>query len=61
MPAGLDEFCHREPGSDDFSHREPGIYTKMGQREPGTSGKSQRVPGIESLRIFQCQREGGMP
>ena len=61
MPAGLDEFCHREPGSDDFSHREPGIYTKMGQREPGTSGKSQRVPGIESLRIFQCQREAGMP
>ena len=61
MPAGLDEFCHREPGSDDFSHREPGIYTKMGQRELGTSGKSQRVPGIESLRIFQCQREAGMP
>ena len=61
MPAGLDEFCHREPGSDDFSHREPGIYTKIGQREPGTSGKSQRVPGIESLRIFQCQREAGMP
>ena len=61
MPAGLDEFCHREPGSDDFSHREPGIYTKMGQREPGTSEKSQQVPGIESLRIFQCQREAGMP
>ena len=61
MPAGLDEFCHREPGSDDFSHREPGIYTKMGQREPGTSGKSQRVPGIESLKNFQCQRVAGMP